>query len=422
VRRPLRSAVFALTLCACSLAQSVHINAGAADDRYFTGGWAYAYPGAPASLPTMRYGNFSYSIPLAPGDYTVSLTFVERIVSAPGAHIFSVAANGTPLLSSLDIFAEVGWNTPLVKSFPVTVGASGLTLTLIFSTEVRNASVNAIDITPVVVTLPPPSTGLNLLTGTAPARPQVCPSSVLTIYASTDTPDIWYCTPGRPWVDLNILSSLASIIQAGAFGVGYDPKTLTIGPNCTPQTPCNARLGGVTYSFTAASTVTLSGGSGVASIFLDPTGALAVGSSLPLACAGQCVVMPGVTSFPSGSIPLWTWSATNGTWDANGGTDRRGFLSRERITAGAGIQVVDAGDQTIVSAIDATRCIPQAAAKMWTISQTEHGRGSDGLVVQVYDDQAPRNALGTGWTVDRVTLAVVVGPFAVEQAGCVVIR
>jgi hypothetical protein len=49
------------------------------------------------------------------------------------------------------------------------------------------------------------------------------------------------------------------------------------------------------------------------------------------------------------SIPLYTWSATNGVWDTNGGVDRRGWLSSNTLLAGTGIMTVQSGGQTTIA-------------------------------------------------------------------------
>jgi large repetitive protein len=89
-----------------------------------------------------RYGNFSYSVPLPNGNYTVLLRFAELYHSSPGKRIFDVYIQGTKVISNLDIFALVGKNAAYDVSFPATV-ADG-TLDIRFSTIADNAKVNAV--------------------------------------------------------------------------------------------------------------------------------------------------------------------------------------------------------------------------------------------------------------------------------------
>jgi hypothetical protein len=61
-----------------------------------------------------------------------------------------------------------------------------------------------------------------------------------------------------------------------------------------------------------------------------------------------------VTSFPAGAIPLFTWTATNGLWNINGGSDKRAFLSTRSLGSGTGIMALDTGTQTVVAVDSAT--------------------------------------------------------------------
>jgi hypothetical protein len=102
-------------------------------DVDFQGGQPALSPGQPVtgtSTPALydgqRYGisasTFSYSIPVAPGAYTVVLKFTEGFVTAPGARLFNVSINGQLVLANFDIFAEGGdkdW-VAVDRSFPVT--------------------------------------------------------------------------------------------------------------------------------------------------------------------------------------------------------------------------------------------------------------------------------------------------------------
>ncbi len=128
---------------------------------------------------------------------------------------------------------------------------------------------------------------------------------------------------------------------------------LTVGTNCSTVTPCNVRIGGATYPITAAATVTLASGSGTAYIYIAPSGALTVGHNVTLSCSAGCAAVTGITGFPVNSIPLFTWSASNGIWDV-AGVDSRAFLSSKTITAGTGIVTAETGPQTLVSVDSST--------------------------------------------------------------------
>jgi hypothetical protein len=71
-----------------------------------------------------RYGNFSYTIPVDNGEYTVILHFAERFWGREnsggggvGSRVFDVFCNGAALVRNLDIYKEVGANRELLKTF-----------------------------------------------------------------------------------------------------------------------------------------------------------------------------------------------------------------------------------------------------------------------------------------------------------------
>jgi hypothetical protein len=101
-----------------------------------------------------RYGNFVYSIPVAPGHYTATLLFCETWFGpkkpaggGAGDRVFDVYMNGTALLRNFDIFKEAGGeDRPLHKVFQsLQPNAQGK---LVFSfVPVKNyACINAIEV------------------------------------------------------------------------------------------------------------------------------------------------------------------------------------------------------------------------------------------------------------------------------------
>jgi hypothetical protein len=125
--------------------------------------------------------------------------------------------------------------------------------------------------------------------------------------------------------------------------------TLTIGANCAVSTPCNVRVGNTAYSFTTRATATISSGTGTALVYVTGAGVLTVGHNLTLSCSIACLAQSGVTQFPPDSIPVATWTATNGFWDGTGGLDRRAFQSTKVVTAGTGLITADVAGKTAVS-------------------------------------------------------------------------
>jgi hypothetical protein len=90
-------------------------------DRYFSGGRTVAHPAAvtgasdPELYKSERYGNFTYTIPVADGRYSVTLRFAETWFGTDqasnggeGSRLFDVLSNGVILLKGFDIFREAG--------------------------------------------------------------------------------------------------------------------------------------------------------------------------------------------------------------------------------------------------------------------------------------------------------------------------
>jgi hypothetical protein len=166
--------------------------------------------------------------------------------------------------------------------------------------------------------------------------------------------------------------------QLGDLGlVLTSPTVLTAGLNCSNATPCNTRLGNTVYTVTNSSTITLSAGSGTLYLYVDASGALAAGHNLTVACSGACGAVSGVTAFPVGAIPLFTWTATNGLWDINGGSDKRAFLSTRSLGSGTGIVALDTGTQTVVAVDSATVPTYLAAAAVLDFASIAPGACAD---------------------------------------------
>jgi Malectin domain/Fibronectin type III domain len=91
-----------------------------------------------------RYGNFSYTIPVANGDYVVVLKFAEIDGAQVGQRVFNVLMEGVKVISHLDLMARAGAN----KAYNVTktVHVSDGALTINFQPMIGNATVSAITV------------------------------------------------------------------------------------------------------------------------------------------------------------------------------------------------------------------------------------------------------------------------------------
>lgn len=131
-------------------------------DNYFIDGrtWAYENPQSGPRVPPLysdeRHGNFSYSIPVPPGSYTVKLHFLESFFSplipaatchGVGCRVFDVTCNGVMLLEDFDIFQSAGAAfRPVIREFHGLHPNGQGKLLLSFSSKVNYAEVRAIEV------------------------------------------------------------------------------------------------------------------------------------------------------------------------------------------------------------------------------------------------------------------------------------
>jgi hypothetical protein len=163
--------------------------------------------------------------------------------------------------------------------------------------------------------------------------------------------NVYGCTAANAWTLEQGPAAASMASQLGDFAVTLtSPTTLAIGANCSTATPCLTRFGALVYSFGSGATATISAGSGLALVYVSSSGVLTVGANVTASCSSGCTALSGVTSFPADAIPLFTWSATSGTWDASGGADQRAFLSSKSVTVGTGITATEISGKTMLSA------------------------------------------------------------------------
>jgi hypothetical protein len=140
-------------------------------------------------------------------------------------------------------------------------------------------------------------------------------------------------------------------------------NVLTIGANCSAATPCNV----AGYSILTTATATFTGGTAIGEAFIYVNaGSVIVGHNLTVSCS-NCTQTSGVTAFPAGVIPVWTWttSGTANTWDAAGGLDKRSFISNFTQIGGTGIVVTPIGNYSASVALD-TAALPSIVANTGT--------------------------------------------------------
>lgn len=129
-------------------------------DNYFMGGQLTHHKTVsagtldPGLYANQRFGNFSYSLPVAPGKYRVTLHFAETYFGhdnpgggGAGSRIFDVIANNHRILHNFDIFKEAGGeNRALVKTFTGLEPNAQGEIVLNFVPSVNYACVSAIEV------------------------------------------------------------------------------------------------------------------------------------------------------------------------------------------------------------------------------------------------------------------------------------
>ena len=114
----------------------------------FSIGYAYTTTAAIAGTTddglyqSERFGDFSYGIPVANGDYLVTLKFAEIYWTQSGQRLFNVLLEGVKVISNLDLVAKVGPNAAYDVTLPVHVTDGQLNIK--FKSVVDYAKVSAI--------------------------------------------------------------------------------------------------------------------------------------------------------------------------------------------------------------------------------------------------------------------------------------
>ncbi|MGB8650581.1 MAG: malectin [Mycobacteriales bacterium] len=182
---------FARASAASSAPWSIRINAGGPAftdtsgrhweaDEYFQGGTAATNANSissaadPTPYRSERYGLTGYRIPVPhPGIYTLTLSFAENWATAPGQRVFTVSAEGQPVVPDLDLVSAIGASTAYDST--VTVRTDDAFVDLGFSAAANNALVNGIEVRAV-----------NAAAAGAPATPAPAPAD--TTLTSTHRP------------------------------------------------------------------------------------------------------------------------------------------------------------------------------------------------------------------------------------------
>ena len=150
------------------------------DGSVYRGGVNIRGTKADALYQRHRWGMSGYALPVdCAGTYNVTLHFAETVMNKSGRRVFGVAAEGTTKIAKLDVFAAVGVNRALQRSFDVTVKDG--TLNLDFQRIVEDPMVSGIQVSRTSncsgsAPAPAPSTSAPAPTTQAPAPSTPAPA------------------------------------------------------------------------------------------------------------------------------------------------------------------------------------------------------------------------------------------------------
>jgi Malectin domain/Viral BACON domain len=233
-------------------------------DNYFSGGDQF-YSGsaiagvAPQDLYLYRsaryglYGDFSYSIPVANGSYTVTLLFAELQYNTVGDRVFNVAINGSPALSNFDILTHVPVLTPYEQQFSANV-TNGI-LRIDVTGVVRRGILNAIQVATSGPLPPSPAVSTTALSFSGVAGGSNPATQTATVSNSGSGTLSWTASSNQGWLTV----SPASGTNSGTLTIGANVGSLAAGTyNGTITVAGGGSSQSVAVTFTVAGPPSLS--------------------------------------------------------------------------------------------------------------------------------------------------------------------
>lgn len=237
----------------------------AADKAYTAGSFGYVTAGTADTVgntiansgtqqilyQSERYaGPLEYKFTVPNGTYMVTLKNAELYWTAAGERVFSIAINGTTVLSNLDIFAEVGEFAADDHSFLVNV-SSGL-IDIVATASVDNAELTAIEITNEIVCTPT-NTATSTPTNTSTKTPTNSPTNTVTNTATNTVTNTMTNTPTQ--TSTNSPTNTVTNTATGTVPTNTVTNTTT---HTATSTPTNTKTLTPTNSATYTPTNTVS--------------------------------------------------------------------------------------------------------------------------------------------------------------------
>ena len=374
---------------------------------------------------TAQAGDYNFSeitgtigsgqFPAAGGDVSGNLTAATVTGIQNRAVANTAPINGQTLV----------WNSSAAAWQPATVSGSGAVNSVfgrtgVVTSQTGDYAFNQISGTVAAGQLPAAGGDLSGTLTTATVK-AIQGQALSTTFPSNGQALVWN-SAASVWQPSNVSGSggVSMSYQLGDLAAARASSTvLNIGAGCTATSPCNMRFGYQVYTITASATATISGSAtGTAYVYVNGSGNLIVGHNLTVACSAGCTQQAGITSFPPNVLPVYTWTATNGTWDSTGGRDQRAFLSAKTLAGGQGIVVTEAPGQSTL-AVD-TGVIPTYLMNSATLNFPSIATGTCAADQSITVAGAnPGDAVAPGWP---ALPAGVFGTMLVSSANTVTVR
>ncbi len=178
----------------------------------------------------VRLSRFEVRVPRS-GTYRVSLLMQENYHSAPGRRVFSATAEGTPVVTDLDLYATAGRNVAhrVTADVPVTDGV----LSLGFSARVDAATLSGVEAVLVSASSSPPPTATPTSTPRPTSSPTSSPTSTPT--SSPTSSPTTSVTPGTPAFPLRASSDARSLVDSSGRPFLYLADTAWLAPSHLTQ-------------------------------------------------------------------------------------------------------------------------------------------------------------------------------------------
>ncbi|MDB5063531.1 MAG: hypothetical protein JWP67_3374, partial [Mucilaginibacter sp.] len=161
----------------------------------------------------------SYAIPIANGDYSIRMHFVENYWNAPGARVFSTTMENKQIQSNFDIYSEVGYRQALVKDFKTTVSDGVLNIN--FTPTANRVAIAALEIFKVNTTAASSLASTSTYSSSMLAIQEEVPASNFVVYPNPSSGENFSVSAqnfiSNEKVKVNIINAWGVLIQTQDF-------------------------------------------------------------------------------------------------------------------------------------------------------------------------------------------------------------